>query len=97
MTAAARKKPSRRSVETDAFCAASGPYDDLFEMYGALTIAYEDGKPVLVNFDPWDDRVESAELTVQGFAQTPHQTRVRCEEGHWWKFEPVEDEDNDDE
>jgi hypothetical protein len=93
---AAAKKVRKRSVETDALCAECGPYDDLFEMYGALTIDYVDDRPTTVWFDPWDDTIASVELDVKRFMQTEHQTRVTCEEGHEWKFEAVEDDDDDD-
>ena len=89
----AARKPRRREVETDALCTKSGPYDDLYEQYGALTIEYVNDKPTVVHFDPWNDRIESAELDVQQFLQTTKQTRVLCEEGHWWKFETVEDDE----
>jgi hypothetical protein len=99
MTAArklkAKPKPKKRTLETDALCAASGPYDDLFEQYGALLIDYVDERPVKVWFDPWDERIPSADLTVHGFLQTSRQTRVRCDEGHWWTFEAVEDSEEE--
>lgn len=96
MTAARKLKPPqprRRSEEIDVVCTECGPYKDLIDQHGALTIEHGPrGKPTNVWFDPWDTEIPSADLTPSRYLRTAHQLRLTCDEGHDWRFEIVEDD-----